>query len=210
MCISLITVYGYYISYTIQGQCCSIHQGDIRMTTDNRNNSAYGLVITSLMICLVLLGTVLFRIPVPMTQGYVHLGDAMIYISVILLGKKQGAVAAALGSSLGDILGGYAFWAPWTFFIKLAMAFIAGSLIEAASCGAHYHQSSGSHVFRLASAMGAGGIVMCSGYLAAERIMYGSWGLAALGLPWNIGQFVTGIAVAIAAKPLCDRLRLYQ
>ena len=38
------------------------------------------LVFTSLMTCLVLLGTLLFRIPVPMTQGYVHLGDAMIYI----------------------------------------------------------------------------------------------------------------------------------
>ncbi len=187
-----------------------LSSGGIRMATDKKNNSAYELVITSLMICLVLLGTVLFRIPVPMTQGYVHLGDAMIYIGVILLGKKQGAVAAALGSALGDILGGYAFWAPWTICIKFAMAFIAGSLIEGTTSGAHYHQHSGSPVFRLASAMAAGGIVMCAGYLLAERIMYGSWGLAALGLPWNTGQFVTGTAVAIAAKPLCDRLRLYQ
>ena len=62
-----------------------LSSGGIRMATDNKNNSAYELVITSLMICLVLLGTVLFRIPVPMTQGYVHLGDAMIYIGVIAL-----------------------------------------------------------------------------------------------------------------------------
>ena len=96
-------------------------------SSDNRTNR---LVFTSLTACLVLLGTILFRIPIPMTQGYVHLGDAMIYIGVLLLGKKQGAAAAALGSSLGDILGGFAFWAPWSFFIKFAMAFTAGAMIE--------------------------------------------------------------------------------
>ena len=96
-------------------------------SSDIRTNK---LVFTALMTCLVLLGTILFRIPIPMTQGYVHLGDAMIYIGVLLLGKKHGAVAAALGSSLGDVLGGFAFWAPWSFIIKFAMAFVAGSLIE--------------------------------------------------------------------------------
>ena len=157
-------------------------------SSDIRTNK---LVFTALMTCLVLLGTILFRIPIPMTQGYVHLGDAMIYIGVLLLGKKYGAVAAALGSSLGDVLGGFAFWAPWSFIIKFAMAFLAGSLIEKRS-----------KVFSLI----AGGLVMCAGYLIAERIMYGSWALAAVGLPWTIGQFTVGIAVALAAQPLFRHL----
>ena len=117
-------------------------------SSDIRTNK---LVFTALMTCLVLLGTILFRIPIPMTQGYVHLGDAMIYIGVLLLGKKHGAVAAALGSSLGDVLGGFAFWAPWSFIIKFAMAFVAGSLIEKRS-----------KVF----SMIAGGFVMCAGWLS--------------------------------------------
>ena len=145
------------------------------------------LVYTSLTACLIMLGTLLFRIPIPMTQGYVHLGDGMIYIGVLLLGRKQGSFAAALGSALGDILGGFAFWAPWSFIIKYAMAFVAGSLLEKSS--------------RIIS-MTAGGFVMCAGYLIAERIMYGSWTPAAVGLPWNIGQFAVGIAVALAAQPL--------
>ena len=66
-------------------------------SSDIRTNR---LVFASLMACLVLLGTILFRIPIPMTQGYVHLGDAMIYTAVLLLGKKQGAAAAALGRKL--------------------------------------------------------------------------------------------------------------
>ena len=156
----------------------SSHYSDIRTNK---------LVFTSLTACLVLLGTLLFRIPIPMTQGYVHLGDAMIYIGVLLLEKKQSAFAAALGSSLGDILGGFAFWAPWTFIIKFAMAFVAGSLVAKRP--------------KILS-MIAGGLVMCAGYLIAERIMYGSWALAAVGLPWNIGQFTVGMAVALAAQPL--------
>ena len=161
----------------------SPHSSDIRINK---------LVLTALMVCLVLLGTILFRIPVPMTQGYVHLGDAMVYTGVLLLGKKQGAVAAALGSSLADVFGGFAFWAPWSFIIKFAMAFAAGYLVEKTS--------------KIVS-MTAGGLIMCTGYLIAERVMYGSWALAAIGLPWNAGQFAVGIAVALAMQPLFRLIR---
>ena len=157
------------------------------MDTHSTGFNTGKLVYTSLTACLVMLGTILFRIPVPLTQGYVHLGDAMIYIGVLLLGRKHGSFAAALGSALGDTLGGFAFWAPWSFIIKYAMAFVAGSLIRRSS---------------KVISMIAGGRVMCAGYLVAERIMYGSWALAAVGLPWNIGQFTVGIAVASAAQPL--------
>ena len=205
MYISLNTDCGYYNAYTGFGQWI---ERKVHMQYADQNNTTYRLVSTSLMICLVLLGTILFRIPVPMTQGYVHLGDAMIYLGVILLGKKQGAVAAALGSALGDVLGGFAFWAPWSFFIKFAMAYVTGALIDKASSGSHSMTPSPavSNLIR-ATAMSAGGIVMCGGYLIAERIMYGSWALAAISLPWNIGQFAVGIAVAASSGPLFRRLR---
>ena len=111
------------------------------MDTGHRGLSTYRLVYTSLMICAVLLGTVIFRIPIPMTQGYVHLGDTMIFLGVLLLGKKEGSAAAGLGSALADILGGYAFWAPWTLLIKIAMAYISGFLIEKAELPKHVGSS---------------------------------------------------------------------
>ena len=178
------------------------------MDTGHRGLSTYRLVYTSLMICAVLLGTVIFRIPIPMTQGYVHLGDTMIFLGVLLLGKKEGAAAAGLGSPLADILGGYAFWAPWTLLIKIAMAYISGFLIEKAELPKHAGSFRKRELAVLITSMTAGGLVMCAGYLAAERIMYGSWTIAALSLPWNIGQFVTGIVVAAAAKPLCERINI--
>jgi len=46
--------------------------------------------------------------------------------------------------------------------------------------------------------MTCGGLFMVFGYFIAERVIYGTWAVAALGIPWNIGQFAVGIAVALA------------
>ena len=42
-----------------------------------------------------------------------------------------GAVAAAVGGALGDILGGFPVWAPWTFCIKGIMAIVMGLFLSA-------------------------------------------------------------------------------
>lgn len=44
--------------------------------------------------------------------------------------------------------------------------------------------------------MTLGGLFMAAGYFVAEGIMYGNFGTAALGIPWNIGQFVVGMILA--------------
>lgn len=67
------------------------------------------MVMTALMMCLVMIATMFIKVPIPFTQGYVHLGDSMIFLAVLILGKKSGALAAGAGSALGDIIGGYAF-----------------------------------------------------------------------------------------------------
>jgi len=166
------------------------------MNNGSPDSKTSGLVYTALMICLVLLGTVLFRIPVPMTQGYVHLGDTMIFLGALMLGKRHGAAAAGLGSALADILGGFAFWAPWTLIIKFLMAFVTGLILER-SARSRKHNRSADRLVKLA-AMTAGGILMCAGYLAAGTVMYGSFALAVVGLPWNIGQVIVGMVLSMA------------
>lgn len=166
------------------------------MNNASSDKKTAGLVYTALMICLVLLGTVLFRIPVPMTQGYVHLGDTMIFLGVMMLGKRYGAAAAGLGSALADILGGFAFWAPWTLVIKSLMAFVTGLIMER-STRSHEHSHSNGRLAKI-TAMAAGGILMCAGYLAAETVMYGSFALAIPGLPWNIGQVIAGMVLSMS------------
>ena len=96
----------------------------------NNRNKVMTTVMTALMMCLVMIATMFIKIPIPFTQGYVHLGDSIIFLSVLILGKKNGTAAAGLGSALGDILGGYAFWAPWTLAIKMLMAYIMSAFLE--------------------------------------------------------------------------------
>ncbi|MDD2269042.1 MAG: TIGR04002 family protein [Eubacteriales bacterium] len=52
------------------------------------------------------------------SSGYIHIGDAFIYIAASFLPLPYAIIAAAIGGSLADILTGYAIWAPFTFVIK--------------------------------------------------------------------------------------------
>lgn len=179
------------------------------MALKSSDNKTEQLVMTALMMTLILIGTIVIRIPIPMTQGYVHLGDAMIYIGVLLLGRKNGTIAASLGSAMADILSGYAFWAPWTLVIKAAMAYISGTAAEHAVRSADQHEGGPSSKARITTAAGmaAGGLLMTAAYFAAEGMMYGNWPAAALGIPWNIGQFAVGIAVALSISAAVSRFK---
>ena len=47
---------------------------------------------------------------------------------------------------------------------------------------------------------------MCAGYLIAETVMYGSFALAIIGLPWNIGQVIVGMVLSMAIHPVMTNL----
>ena len=166
---------------------------ETRMDTRMKKTSA--TVLTAMMMCIIMVAIFVLRIPIPFTQGYVNLSDGIIFIAIFLLDKKHSVAAASLGSMMGDILGGFAMWAPWTFFIKGIMALITVLIIDTFSDRCTTEK--GRMALRIV-AMICGGLFMVGGYFIAEGIMYGSWVVAALGIPWNIGQFAVGIALAIA------------
>lgn len=58
------------------------------------------------------------------------------------------------------------------------------------------------------TAMAVSGIFMTFGYFIAEGIMYGNWVVAALGIPWNIGQFAVGMAIALALEAALKKTSL--
>lgn len=152
------------------------------------------IILTGLMMAMIVVATILIIIPVPFGNGYIHLGDAMIFLSVLILGWKYGAVAAGFGSALADILVGYAIWSPWTLFVKGIMAAVMGLFIVAAMrrpgrsvLGVPLYQFIG---------MILAGMEMVAGYYIAEGVIYGNFVSAALGIPWNIVQFSAGAVLA--------------
>lgn len=88
-------------------------------------------------------------------------------------------------------------WAVWTFFIKGGMALIVAIIFTAL---VRDETKNKKRMFIGAVAMSCGGIFMTFGYFISEGIMYGNWVVAALGIPWNIGQFTVGILLASGIK----------
>ncbi|MGL4484964.1 MAG: ECF transporter S component [Anaerovoracaceae bacterium] len=166
------------------------------------------LALSGILAAAIIIATMFVKIPIPFTQGYVHLGDAIIFISFFALGWKYAAAVAAIGSAMGDILGGFAAWAPWTLVIKGFMVLVVGIIISIYKRGKSREnhkpakeninlEIEKSNIVIDTIAMFVGGIVMTTGYFFAEGIMYGNWAAALLGIPWNIGQFVVGIIIAL-------------
>ena len=161
---------------------------------NKQDSKTLKIVLTGIMMCLVMVATMMIRIHVPFTQGYVHLGDAMIFLAVLVLGRNYGTVAAGVGSALADLLSGYAYYAPWTFVVKALMAFVVGYALE-------YMEKKGQlrdgkiHLVQLL-AMLFGGIEMTVGYYISASLMHGNWYTPLFSVPGNIGQFIVGMILA--------------
>lgn len=72
--------------------------------------------------------TLVIRIPIPGSQGYLNLGDMAVVFSGLFLGKKYGAIAGGVGSAAADLIGGFLIFAPVTLVAKGLEGFIAGGL----------------------------------------------------------------------------------
>ena len=89
---------------------------------NTRKIETKSLTKMAILAALIFFGT--YFIKIPGINGYTHFGDCMIFIAVLIVGTKKGALSAAVGASLADLLGGYAQWIIPTFFIKAIMATI--------------------------------------------------------------------------------------
>lgn len=161
------------------------------------NEKTGRLVMTGIMTSLVMVATMMIRIHVPFTQGYVHLGDAVIFLAVLVVGKKYGVFAAGIGSALADILSGYAYYAPWTLVVKALMAFVVGAALEHMEKKGQIKDGKNITLLELL-AMTFGGIEMTVGYYISASLMNGNWVTPLLSVPGNIGQFIVGMILATA------------
>lgn len=98
------------------------------MRRGSRNLYTKKIVIKGLLIALVVVATIIIPIPVPFTEGYIHAGDSIIFISGILFGWRFGLVAGGVGSAMADLILGYGHWALPTLIIKGIMGAIIGFL----------------------------------------------------------------------------------
>ncbi len=158
-----------------------------------KNLSVKKLTMAGVMAALVFVMTYIPKVPVPITGGYVHLGDGAIFLAALLLGPL-GIPAAAIGSGLSDVLGGYMVYAIPTILIKGVVALVAWKLWKEGSW------------LRAALAFVLAEIAMVAGYFAFEAVMFGAaaaWG--AVGP--NCIQGIAGVALGLVCHALYPRLK---
>lgn len=146
--------------------------------------SSRELVASAVFAAVVCAATLVVRIPVPATSGYINLGDSMVFVSALLMGARVGGIAGGVGSALADIIGGYGHWAPFTFVIKGVEGFVAG------------HLSKSSSLVRWIVAVIVGGCIMVIGYFIVGSALYGI-PAALVELPGNIFQAGSGIIISV-------------
>lgn len=140
---------------------------------------------TAMMAAIIFVCTYTFKVPVPLTGGYTHLGDCAIFIGVMILGKKQGTLAAAIGAAMADLLGGFMVWVIPTFLIKGAMALVMGTVVEKFS-GKSWNWAAGAVL---------GGICQIICYTLVKVVMI-SPSAAVATIPTITSQTAAGLVIA--------------
>jgi len=153
---------------------------------------AQSIALHAILAAVVCVATLIVRIPVPATSGYINLGDSAVLLFALLLGGTAGGIIGGVGSAMADILGGYPNWALLTLLIKGLEGFVAGKL--------GFKKSSKVRIV----AVFAGGVLMVLGYFLAGSAVYGM-PAAMTEIPGNLFQAGSGIVVSVALTKVLEK-----
>jgi uncharacterized membrane protein len=73
----------------------------------NELTSTAVIAMAAVMAALVCMATMLIQVPIPATEGFFNVGDALIMVAALTGGPIVGAFAGGVGASLADLLGGW-------------------------------------------------------------------------------------------------------
>lgn len=158
-----------------------------------RTLSVQRLTLAGVLAALVFVMTAIPKVPVVVTGGYVHLGDGAIFLAGMLLGPLS-IPAAAIGSGLSDLMGGYMVYVLPTMLIKALMALVVWRIWRADAW------------LRAVLAFVAAEAVMVTGYFALEAVLYGTAAALAAVMP-NVFQGIAGVALGLVCHALYPRMK---
>ena len=162
-----------------------------------KNKKVYLLTITALFAAAITVMTAyMLHIPIP-TGGYIHLGDALIYLAACLLPFPYAAAASAIGAGLADLLTA-PMWVPPTLVIKAIVVLFFTNSGERLLCR------------RNLAAVVIAGLFSPAAYALAGCAMAGTMDAFT---PQFLGTLVQGIgsgALFIVIAPALDGVKLKE
>jgi uncharacterized repeat protein (TIGR04002 family) len=133
---------------------------------------------------------------IPTNNGYIHVGDGLIYLAACMLPWPYAVAVGAGGALLADCLTGFAVWAPASVIIKSVTALLFTSKSKKI-------MGTRNRLMLLPAA------VFCAGgYYLYEAALYGNWIAPLTGIPASLTQSLTSSVLFIVMGIAFDRLDL--
>ncbi len=142
------------------------------------------LVLSALFAAMIFVLTKFVQIPTAI--GYIHPGDAVIYLAASILPTPYAMAAAGIGGAMSDLVSGYTVYVPVTLAVKMLLAL----------CFSNKGEKLVSYRNMIAPIICCG--ITVGGYFAFEIFYYGATAYASL-IPNLIQAVVSGALYLIAA-----------
>lgn len=162
------------------------------MERKKRNEHLRYLVLTAIFSAMVYVLTAFVRIPTH--QGYIHVGDGMIYVAAAILPTPYAMLTGAIGAGLSDYLAGYPLWVLPTIIIKAIMV-LPFSRRKATLITKR-------NLIGLVPAA----LICIGGYYLAAVLLYSSWITPLADIPTNAIQSAVGAALFVFLGISLDRM----
>ena len=133
---------------------------------------------------------------IPTYNGYVHIGDAFIFLAACILPTPYAVGVGAMGAMLADVLTGYAIWAPGSIVIKALSAMLFSSKTKKIVS------------LRNTLMLIPTTAICAGGYYIYEVIITGSFIGALAGIPGSLVQSVASGIVFVLAGAAMDKMNL--
>ena len=158
------------------------------------------ITMTAVLTAIIFIMTFVPRIPIPL--GYPHLGDAVIFMTVLFAGRRDAAIAASVGSALSDLIGGFPIWIIPTVLIKWVMIEIVFRMSHPERGTVKIPSVRTFWAFLVSAAW------MVVSYTAAGAVLYGSMAASTAMIPGLIGEGVINMVVAVAVGTVLQRYHI--
>ena len=159
-----------------------------------KNDKLKYLCISGVFIALVFVVTAYLHIPT--NNGYIHVGDGLIYLVACLLPWPYAIAVGAGGAFLADCLTGFAIWAPGSVIIKSLTVFLFTSKKE--------------NVINVRNSLALfPATVLCAGgYYLYEALIYSNFVSPLAGIPASITQSLASSVVFVVLGIAIDKMKV--
>lgn len=168
---------------------------EIQKKTDGREKTVKMAAAGLFAAMIAIMTAYICHIPYGANGGYIHFGDALIYLAAVFLPKPYALAAAAIGGGVADLLTA-PMWAPATVIIKMLIVLPFSEKQEKVLTPRNW------------TAPFAAAALSAAGYYLAEGILFGSFITPAASLAGSLIQSGGSAVFFFALGAAFDRARV--